>query len=282
MITSNQIIERVEQSQKCLLKNDEVRTMTNRIMKVRVPSNQSNDKLFELFNQIVPFALENEQKTLWEHLLLDKRCVSKFTNFEYLGWSIVDGYWETSVVFYGSPIDMVNKIRSIGMFNFEEQYYYFDTENKFGFISYKSSESEKWFIRKTCLNYFKVFTHYLKTFKEYIDKGNSFNVNLVERLGTKKMDVHYGRLNEEWDNDLYFDLSKDVNLNAYLESFKQIRIINSELRDIIDTKITDPWTELVGQVDLNDLSESICELETLLNSSLETERNRLHDHIPNG
>ena len=265
MIRSNQIIERVEQTQKFVFKNEDITTMTNSIMKVRVPSNQTNDKFFALFNQVAPTVLEQEKKTLWEHLISDKRCVSKYVNFENLGWTIVDGYWETSFVFYGSPIDIVNKIRSIVMFNFKEQYFYFDTENKFGFISYNSFESEKWFIRKTCLKYFKVFTHYLRTFKEHLDKGNSFNGNLIERLGTKKMDVHDGVLNEEWDNDLYFNLSKDVNFNAYLESFKQIKIINSELRDEIDTTVKDPFTKFIGQVDLGDLSESIFQLETLLN-----------------
>lgn len=89
------------------------------------------------------------------------------------------------------------------------------------------------------------------------------------------MDVHDGVLNEEWDNDLYFNLSKDVNFNAYLESFKQIKIINSELRDEIDTTVKDPFTKFIGQVDLGDLSESIFQLETLLNSSLEIEKEKI-------
>ena len=275
MITSNQIIERVEQTQKCFFQNDEVRTMTNSIMKVRIPSNPINDKVCEFYNQYVPSTSENIEKTLWEELLSVKGFVSKFVNFEQLKWSLHEGYWETSFVFYGSPIDVVNKIRRVIMFNFKEQYYYFDTENKFGFISYNSSESEKWFIRKTCVNYFKVFAHYLRTFKEYLDQGNKFNVNLVERLGTKKMDVQHGMLNEEWDNDLYFNLSKDVNFDTYLESFKQIKMINSELREKTDKTIKDPWTKFVGQVDLSDLTDSISGLENFLNSSLETEKEEI-------
>ena len=68
MIRSNQIIERVEQTQKFVFKNEDITTMTNSIMKVRVPSNQTNDKFFALFNQVAPTVLEQEKKTLWSIL----------------------------------------------------------------------------------------------------------------------------------------------------------------------------------------------------------------------
>lgn len=272
MITSNQIIDRVKYNHSNCFQTDDIKIITNSIMKVRIPSEEITDKLVGILNQTVPNKLNNNIKSIWGHLISNLRGFSTYCNFENINWLKVDGYWESKFVFYGSPIDMINKIRSLPLYKFSDQYYYFDTENKFGFISYSSAESEKWFIRKSCSNYFKVFAHYLKTFKEYLDDGNKFKTNLVERLGTKKMDINFGLLHEEWDNDLYFDLSKDVNFDIYLESFKQIHNLNSELRDQLEKVTKDPWTEFGGKVDLKDLNESITQLEELLNTQSEIEK----------
>ena len=277
MITPNQIIDHVETIPFNSYLNP--RSILNRVnsdpkiqspskeivdslLKLRIPKSDNHDSLIEFLNQSVP---GNDTGSLWELLLKGLKGISSYRQLDSMGWTQTDDGWESTFIFTGSPIDLISRIKKLPVFNFESHSFYFDSEQKFGFIS---STGDKWFIKKSCEGYFKVFTHYLKVFQCHLDEGNKFYTNIIERQGHKTLTCCGDSLEEHWDNDLYFDLVPNLNFEDYLESFEQIKKLNSEDRLMIDSLPLIPDVKHGGFVDLTDLSKSIIELKEIVQNRL--------------
>lgn len=274
MINQNQIIENVKTIQsnststlnsRSIIKsvyedseNTMIKEVVYSLLKVCIKKSEKNDLLIRFLNQSIP---GQDNSTLWEDLLKSFRCISSYQQLDSMRWSDTDDYWESTFIFSGSPIELVSRLKLLPVFKFESYNFYFDTKHKFGFIS---STGDKWFIKKSCNGYFEVFTHYLNAFKKHIEDGNKFYTNLVEQQGHKTLTCRGNLLEEHWDNDLYFDLAPELNLVEILESFGQIKKLNSEVRLKINDLSVFPYYKYGGFINLTDLDKAISQLSGVI------------------